>query len=230
MENKHFDTLKEKVYSMIGKVEKAFSLSLEMLFTKDLNKFEEVKKLEEEINGLHLDIDDRCFKYIALQRPVATELRFVLACIKANTDLERIGDQAINIYQTGKFLIKNDIPLINEFKRMTDEVTEMLRETFNCFMEQNLDYIKPVLEREKKINRMKKEIFKLILKDINNVDQVEFKFDFLILAKIIERTGDHAQNIIEHVVFMKEGIDIRHSKTAYQELLIGLSNSQPPQV
>ena len=223
-DNIHFENLKEQIFSMFGKVEKAFGISLDMLFSKDLDKFAEVESLEKEINQLHLDVDDRCFKYIALQRPVATELRFVLACLKANTDLERIGDQAINIYQTGKFLIKNDIPLINEFKRMTDEVTEMLREAFNCFIEQNLDYIKPVLEREKKINRMKKEIFKLILKNINDADQVEFQFDFLILAKIIERTGDHAQNIIEHVVFLKEGIDIRHSKTAYQELLIGLES------
>ena len=222
MDNIHFETLKRKIYSMFGKVEEAFSLSLEILFTKDLATFHKVEELEKEINQLHVDIDDRCFKYIALQRPVAEELRFVLACLKANTDLERIGDQAINIYQTGKFLVKNDIPLINEFKRMTQEVTEMLKEAFNCFTHGNLESIKSVLEREKKINKMKKEIFKMILKDINDADQVEFKFDFMLLAKIIERTGDHAQNIIEHVVFMTEGIDIRHSKSAYEELIIGL--------
>ena len=207
---------------MFGKVEEAFSLSLEILFTKDLATFQKVEELEKEINQLHVDIDDRCFKYIALQRPVAEELRFVLACLKANTDLERIGDQAINIYQTGKFLVKNDVPLINEFKRMSQEVKDMLKEAFNCFIHGNLDSVKSVLEREKKINKMKKEIFKMILKDINDTEQVEFQFDFMLLAKIIERTGDHAQNIIEHVVFMTEGIDIRHSKSAYQELIIGL--------
>lgn len=214
----HNKSLKKKVFTMAGKVEESVEYSVKGLILGEFSYFEKVQELEKEINLYHLEVDDECFKYIALKQPVAKELRFVLACMKANTDLERIGDQAMNISQTSAILVKNKIPILQEIKDMTQEVLSMLHESLDSFIKLDFQQANSVFRRELTVNQMKTNIFKKIVSDLKNSQDIETLMEFILISRNLERIGDHSQNISEYLIFMEEGKDIRHSKLADREL------------
>lgn len=213
--NWQMDQLKKNFFSMCGKVEESAELSVTGLLQGNLSHFEQVSKLEKEINHLHMEVDDECFKYIALKQPVAKELRFILSCIKANTDLERIGDQAVNISQTSTLLVQNRTPILREIQEMSKEVLTMLHESLDSFIKADLTMATSVFRREKTVNSMKRNIFKKVVGDLKNKrekeNEIEDYLEFLLISRNLERIGDHSQNITEYLIFMEEGKDIRHS-------------------
>lgn len=216
---RHFDIelreLKDRILSMGGFVEKALEEAIQGLVKREPDRFKLVHEWEAKINDAHIDIDDRCLSLLARQAPLAQDLRLVLAVVKINTDLERMGDQAVNISLNGQHYL-NEMPLthISELAKMAVEVREMVREALDAFVKRDGPLAQKVLEKDDIVDRYKDQIFHLVIANMKSKPEaVESCLDILLIARNLERLGDHATNIAEDVIFITSGRDVRHGHT-----------------
>ncbi len=229
MMERHFDAslreLKEQLVTMAGLVEKAIEEATQGLKTTKSERFQNVYELERKINQCHISVDSACLKLLALQQPLATDLRLIFAIIKINTDLERMGDQAVNIARNAQEYIKSPPlkPLI-DLPIMFQEVREMVGITLDAFVKNNESLAREVLKRDDRVDALKNKIFKDVLELLKtSSEQVEQGLTLILIARNLERIGDHATNIAEDVIFALTGEDVRHStqvatmKTALNE-------------
>jgi phosphate transport system protein len=215
--HRHFEEieeeLKERVLSMGRLVEGMIVSAARVLIERRPEPLAEVTAAEEQVNALHIDVDDRCLKLIALHQPTAADLRFIIAALKINSDLERIGDQAINIAQSAARLL--EIPplerkLLN-LPRMAHMAQSMLKDSLDAFVKKDVELARSVLERDDAEDQLKRES----LAEFTNIMQsdastIEPALALILVARNLERIADHATNIAEDVIFMVHGKDIRH--------------------
>ena len=171
-------------------------------------KLKDIFLIEDEINNFHKTIDDSVFKYIALQSPAARNLRNALAIMKMNSELERMGDQAVNIKRYFKKLKLNHTQLDN----LLEEVMQMVRKSFNAFTTRDLTLAMDVIKSDEEVNSLHRDIIKDYMGQIRD-DSISFDEGFCVIrvAKNLERIGDHATNVCEDIIFLESGADIRHS-------------------
>jgi phosphate transport system protein len=169
------------------------------------------------VNQLHVEIDDRCVKLFALHQPMAVDLRFITAAMKVNSDLERIGDQAVNVAQTcHNYLFKEEAVPNQEavVLKMAEISHRMLRDALRAFDQKDVELSRAVMAQDELEDKLKREaiteFIALIRKDPSHAKQF---VDLILLSKNFERVGDHATNIAEDVIFMTLGKDIRHKLT-----------------
>jgi len=204
--------LKKTLLHMGSLVETMIHLAVKALVDRNADLAKEIFVTEEEVNKIQIDVDDRCLKLIALHQPTATDLRFITSAMKINSDLERMGDQAINITETGKDLLKQPPlkPLI-DIPRMADIVKTMVKNSLDAFVKRDADLAKSVLLKDDEVDALKDQIFRELLTymmaDMNNITRA---MDLVLIARNLERIGDHTTNISEDVIFMVSGKDIRH--------------------
>lgn len=213
---RHFDeelkTLKERILYMGSLIESMIHYAIKSLVERNNDLLKEVFKHEDEVNKLHIEIDDICLKLLALRQPIAVDLRFITAAMKINSDLERMGDQAINISQNTEDLLKQPQlkPLI-DLPRMADIVKKMVKDSLDAFVKKEPELAKSVLTRDDEVDNLKDQIFRELLTymmaDPNNIER---SLDLILISRNLERTADHATNIAEDVIFMVIGKDIRH--------------------
>jgi phosphate transport system protein len=171
--------------------------------------FEDVFELEKKINEFHINIDDACFKYIALKAPHAKDLRTALAIMKINADLERMGDQALKIKRHYQGLPKENL----QIKNMALEVSLMVKNALDAFVRSNIKLATDVIEYDEEINTLNREIVRSHIQLIkNNELHFDEAYSIIKISKNLERIGDHAKNIAEDVIFLESGSDIRHPK------------------
>jgi phosphate transport system protein len=210
--DEQLDGLKEKVLRMGSLCEKMIQGSLRALFERDLGHVSEIMSMEEQVNRLHIDIDDHCMKLFASQAPLASDLRTIIAALKINNDLERIGDQACNISQNTIDLLKapkRKMP--EELQQMGGLAAEMVKEALDAFVKKDLRLAESVLTKEVMVDALKGQIFEAQLKEMSeNASTVRRGLDMILIARNLEKIGDHATNVAEDVVFMVKGKDIRH--------------------
>lgn len=213
---RHFDSelrqLKEKILAMGGCVERAIEEATQALIERKPERFENVFELEKSINQAHLAVDDECLKLLARQSPLAADLRLVVAIIKINTDLERMGDQAVNIAHNGRHYLQEPPlkPLI-DIPRMAAEVRGMTRDALDAFVRQDAKLAADVLNRDDGVDQLKNQIFReLITYMISDPRSIERAINLILIARNLERVGDHATNIAEDVIFASTGTDVRH--------------------
>lgn len=167
----------------------------------------EIFLIEDEINTYHKTIDDNVFKYIALQSPAARNLRNALAIMKMNSELERMGDQAVNIKRYFK-KIKTSHALI---ENLSEEVTQMVKKSFNAFTSRDLTLAMDVIKSDEEVNSLHRDIIKDYIRKIKDeVISFDEGFSVIRVAKNLERIGDHATNVCEDIIFLESGADIRH--------------------
>ncbi len=218
---RHFDQslneLKAELSKMGSIAEESIEAALQTFHEKDPKKIAEVELHEKKINQYHLDIDNACVKLLALQQPLAKDLRLIIAIIRINTDLERIGDQAINIaLNAGRFLkeapLTEKLSLIqNTLPTMTLKVKQMLRESLDSFLRCDVELAQAVLKKDDEVDQFKNQIFKDVKTYLSNhTDHLEQGLDLILIARNLERIGDHATNIAEDVIFAVSGKDVRH--------------------
>jgi phosphate transport system protein len=167
---------------------------------------------EDQVNRLHVEIDERCMSLLALQGPVASDLRAVIAALKINNDLERIGDQACNIMQNTLDLLKAPAPQLDEgLPRMTELAIEMVRQALDAFVKRDPKLAQAVLVKEDMIDALKDQVFNTQLAEMTRESSmVQRGLDVILIARNLEKVGDHATNIAEDVIFMVKAKDIRH--------------------
>jgi phosphate transport system protein len=204
--------LREKLLSMGGYVEKAIEEATQALIENQPNRFDRVHEFEEKINQLHIQVDEDCLKFLATQSPLAADLRFILAVIKINTDLERMGDQAVNIALNGReYLARPPLKPLIDIPRMANEARFMVKESLDAFVKKDVALAQDVLKRDDSVDAMKNQIFReLLTYMMGDPKTVEQAMCLILIARNLERVGDHATNIAEDVIFVVSGQDIRH--------------------
>jgi len=197
---------------MGGLVESMIQYSIKTLVERKEEYAKEVVKQENEVNKLQVEIDEMCLKLIALQQPTAGDLRFITSAMKINSDLERIGDQAINIMENSLDLLKQPPlkPLI-DLPKMADIVKSMVKESLDSFVKKDVELAQKVVGTDDQVDDYKDQIFRELLtymvQDPKNITRA---MDLILVSRNLERMGDHATNIAEDVIFMTLGKDIRH--------------------
>jgi phosphate transport system protein len=213
---RHFHTelrqLKDQILAMGGYVERAIEEATQALIRREPERFEKVEECEKKINQAHIDVDDHCFSLLARQAPLAADLRLILACIKINTDLERMGDQAVNIsHNTQRYLKEPPVQFLLEITKMAFEVRSMVRDSLDALVKQDGDLAQDVLKKDDFVDQLKDQMFSDLVatmkKDPSTIDAA---LDLLLIARNLERLGDHATNIAEDVIFVTTGRDVRH--------------------
>jgi phosphate transport system protein len=197
---------------MAGMAEQAVDLAVQAYSQRDLALCQRVLNNEPAINRAEREIDEFAVDLLAMQQPMAIDLRFILAVIKINADLERVGDQAVNIAQRVINMIEmppTDLPV--DIPAMAAKVRKMVRDALQSFIEGDTDLARRVLEADDEVDRMNKEAFaNLSICMQTKPDSAVQALDALSIARNLERVADHATNIAEDVIFWVRGADVRH--------------------
>jgi phosphate transport system protein len=183
------------------------------LADRDEDLIQGVFEMESQVNQLHVEVDDRCVKLFALHQPMAVDLRLITAVMKINADLERIGDQAVNVAQTCRDHVfgQDTVPETNVILRMADISHTMLRDALRAFTDRDVDLARAVMARDEDEDNLKREALTDLIGLIqSDPPHAEAFVDLILLSKNFERVGDHATNVAEDVIFMVLGKDVRH--------------------
>jgi phosphate transport system protein len=208
--------LREKLLVMAGMAEQAIQRSIEAYRTRDLSICELVFRSEPAINRLEREIDQMALDLLAMEQPMAIDLRFILSVIRINADLERVGDQAVNIAvrvrEMGAFA-NIDLPV--DIPKLASLASAMVRKALQAFIEADAELAETVLTLDDQVDEMNDAAFVslsgLIRQQPNLTPQ---SLNALIISRNLERVGDHATNIAEDVIFWVRGADVRHAGTA----------------
>jgi phosphate transport system protein len=205
--------LKELLIGMAKYVEQAIAAATGALQTQDAARIQSVYEIEKHVNADHIRVDEACLKLLALQQPLAADLRLIIAIIKINTDLERMGDQAVNIaHNTERYIQGEPLKQLIDLPKMSSDVMIMVSEAIESFVKRDLALAKSVLQRDDAVDGLKGKIFRDVLEHIKaDPAKIEQGLSLILIARNLERIGDHATNIAEDVIFAITGDDIRHT-------------------
>ena len=206
------DDLRQRLLRMGGLAEQAVDRARQAFVERDLTRCQMVLEGESMINTAEREIDEAAFDLLAMQQPMAVDLRFILAVTKINSDLERVGDQAVNIAERVMDLLTRPDPALNvDIPRMAQLTISMVRDALNAFLTADVDLAQAVLERDDLVDDMNREIFAAVDSAMaKSVGMHRNLLDTLIVARNLERVADHATNIAEDVIFWVRGADVRH--------------------
>jgi phosphate transport system protein len=211
------DQLREKLLRMGGLAEQAVDRACQAYIERDLTRCRMVLENESLINQAEREIDEIAFDLLALQQPMAIDLRFILAVVKINADLERVGDQAVNIAERVMDMVElpaTELPV--DIARMAAAVSAMVRRALESFIEGKAELAQAVLEMDNVVDRMRDEAFITLVHKMNETPEVTRQaLDALLVARNLERVADHATNIAEDVIFWVRGADVRHNVTEF---------------
>jgi phosphate transport system protein len=204
--------LKEKLLAMGGLAEEQVRDAIKALADRDADRIDTVLVGDEPINDLHIEIDARCFKLLALHQPMAADLRTIVSAVKINTDLERVGDLAVNIAEASKRYIRHPpVKPLLDIPRMGAIAQLMLRDALDAFVRGDLALASAVLAEDDRLDALKTQIFRELLTFmLQDPATIEPALDLILVSRHLERIGDHATNIAEDVIFMVSARDVRH--------------------
>ncbi|MGA3053221.1 MAG: phosphate signaling complex protein PhoU [Candidatus Korobacteraceae bacterium] len=213
------DELKEKLLRMGGLAEQAIDRATEAYRTRDSKYCQMVLAGENAINEAEREIDELSLDLLAMQQPMAIDLRFILAVLKINADLERVGDQAVNIAQRVLDLISEpEVQLPVDIPRMADSVSTMVQRALEAFLDGKAEVAEAVLQMDGIVDRMKDEAFIVLVQKMQNEPTVTRPaLNVLLISRNLERIADHATNIAEDVIFWVRGADVRHGGAHYRQ-------------
>ena len=167
---------------------------------------------DEPLNNLHIEIDNRCFTLLALYQPMAADLRTIVAAVKINTDLERVGDLAVNIAEAARrYTTHPPVKKLIDIPRMASIAQSMLRDALDAFVRRDLAMAQAVLNEDDRLDSLKTQIFReLLTYMLQDPSTIEPALDLILVSRHLERIGDHATNIAEDVIFIVSARDVRH--------------------
>jgi phosphate transport system protein len=205
-------TLKERLLVMGGIAEERVRLIMEALIERDVELVDKVQGGDEPINHLHIEVDARCIKLLALHQPMATDLRAIVAAVKINTDLERVGDLAVNIAEAVRRYIQHPpVKKLIDIPRMAEIAQRMLRNALDSYVRRDVDLAQSVLTEDDTLDALKTQVFReLLTYMLQDPSTIEPALDLILMSRHLERIGDHATNIAEDVIFMVSARDVRH--------------------
>jgi phosphate transport system protein len=213
---RHFETemqaLKNRLLSMGAMVEERVHQAVLALMERNAQAAETIIAGDAEVNELQIEVDDRCLKLLALQQPMASDLRLITAAMKINADLERIGDQAVNIAENSlKLMTAAPLKPIIDLPRMAEISEGMTRDSLDAFVRKDPALARSVLARDDEVDQLKDHIFRVLLTYMMaDPGTIERALSLILVSRNLERIADHATNIAEDVIFVVEAKDVRH--------------------
>jgi phosphate transport system protein len=210
--HKELDELRQQLLDMATLVVSAIHWSVSALVERDEQQAQQVVRNESRINRMEIDIDEHATRLLALYQPMAKDLRFLTAAIKINTDLERMGDLAINVVERALSLMSRppveppvDVP------HMAELVESMVHQSLEAFVRGDDSLARTVLMSDDAVDDLKDSIYKELI-EFMQADPLTIGVgvDLMFVAHNLERIADHATNIAEDVLYLVEGIDVRH--------------------
>lgn len=204
--------VKEKLLTMASLVESMIFKAVKSLIEREESFIQEVNKDEDKVNLLEIEIDELCLKLLALKQPMAKDLRFITSAIKINSELERIGDMAINISQSAARLIKQpQLKPYIDLPRMADLTQKMVKDSLDAFIRNDVNLARSVLHSDNKVDALKDQIFRELLTFMmSDHSTISRALELILISRHLERIGDHSTNIAEDVIYLVQGKDIRH--------------------
>ena len=215
---KHFHRELEKIKKMIlsvgALVEERTHMAKKAIIDRDAEIAEIIVKSDHEIDEMEVELEEECLKTLALHQPVAVDLRFITAVIKINNDLERIGDQAVNIAERVLSIAKHGtFDFDYDYAEMLDKTETMLRMSLDALVNMDDDMAFKVLTLDDQVDDIQSEVYRVIKKAIEaHPDQVAYLINLYLISRHVERMADHATNIAEEVIYLIEGEIVRHGR------------------
>jgi phosphate transport system protein len=216
---RELEKTKKSILSLGAMVEERIRMAIKAIETWDAGLAEDIIRRDYEIDELEIEVEEECLKILALHQPVAVDLRFLIATIKINSELERIGDEAVNIANRVRNISKRrKLDLSFDFSVMAEKAATMLRLSLDALVNLDLDLAFKVLTLDDEVDLMHREIYDRIKEVMSqNPDYVGYLINLYTTSRHLERVGDHSTNIAEEVIYLIEGEIIRHR--AKQEAL-----------
>ena len=207
------ETLQMRLLEMGGLAEERVRAAVDGLVSGDTTLIQKVRQGDEPINQLHIDVDSRAFRLLALHQPMATDLRQIVAALKINTDLERVGDLAVNIAEAAtRYVTHPPVKKLIDIPVMGDIAQAMLRDALDAYVRRDTALAQRVLDEDDRLDGLKTQVFReLLTYMLQDPTTVEPALDLILISRHLERIGDHATNIAEDVIFMVSALDVRHS-------------------
>ncbi len=209
------DELKQRLLVMAGMAEQAIQRATESYTTRDMSACELVLLAEPAINRMEREIDQAAMDLLAMEQPMAVDLRFILAVIRINSDLERVGDQAVNIAVKVREMQEypqTELPV--DIPKLASLAAAMVRKALQAFIEADVEMARSVLLLDDQVDEMNSEAFQALSTLIREKPETTPQaLSTLIISRNLERVGDHATNIAEDVIFWVSGADVRHFKS-----------------
>ena len=209
------EQLKNRLLEMGGLAEERVRIAVEGLVSRDLTLVQQVLQGDGPINQLHIEVDNRCFTLLALHQPMAVDLRAIVSAVKINTDLERVGDLAVNIAEAvTRYLEHPPVKELIDIPRMARVAQTMLRDALDAFVRRDTALAEAVLNQDDELDGLKTQVFRELLTYMLQAPAtIEPALDLILISRHLERIGDHATNIAEDVIFMVSAKDVRHHAT-----------------
>ena len=206
------EALQGRLLEMGGLAEERVRMAVQGLTARDTAQIEKVMRGDEPVNRLHIEVDERCFRLLALYQPMATDLRAIVAAVKINTDLERVGDLAVNIAEAGRrYVTHAPVKKLIDIPRMATIAQGMLRDALDAFVRLDMELAQQVLDEDDRLDELKTQIFReLLTYMLQDPATIEPALDLILVSRHLERIGDHATNIAEDVIFIVSARDVRH--------------------
>lgn len=209
---KEIDKLKKNILSLSAMVEESVQKAVKAIETRDTNLAKVIVEFDQEIDKREVDVEEDCLKILALHQPVAIDLRFIVAILKINSDLERIGDLAVNIAKRAFNIANFEKPDYSfDFSTMAQKSILMLKKALDSLVNMDADLAREVGAADDEVDTMKRQIVFQVKDAIGKQpSQTEQYLQYMSIARHLERVADHAANIAEDVLYMIEGEIVRH--------------------
>jgi phosphate transport system protein len=216
MTHRHFqddlDKLKSSLVGMAGLAEHAVRDAVEALLRRDEAKAKRVIEGDEDIDDLEMQVEDMAVNLLALQQPMARDLRLIIMALKISSDLERVGDHAVNIAEAVQWLLEAPLfPVLPEIEEMVRLATDMLTDSLDAFVKGDPVAARDVLRRDDRVDELHDNNFRILLTHMmEDPRKITAGMDLLLISGNLERIADLATNISEEVVYLVEGRSIKH--------------------
>jgi phosphate transport system protein len=209
---KEIDALKKDILSLVAVVEENVRRAVKSIENRDIHLGEKVIQVDGEIDSSEVEIEETCLKILALHQPVAIDLRFIMAMLKLNNDLERIGDLAVNIAERAIYLASTEKTSVSfDYREMTQKTQAMVKKSFDALVNMDTELAREVIASDDEVDEIERRIVKRAEDAIRkNPDEVDRLLHHMFVARHLERIADHATNIAEDVIYMVEGSIVRH--------------------
>ena len=213
---RHFEeeleALQARLLEMGGFAEERVQAAVRGLVQRDVPLTERVLTGDGPINDLHVEVDERCFRLLALYQPMATDLRRIVAAVKINSDLERVGDLAVNIAEAAqRYGSHPPVKQLIDIPRMAGIAQGMLHDALDSFVKRDTALARDVLAHDDALDALKTQVFReLLTYMLQDPRTIEAALDLVLISRHLERIGDHATNVAEDVIFMVSAQDVRH--------------------
>jgi phosphate transport system protein len=223
---REIENIKKEILALGARVELAVREATAAMVNRDEMLARQIIENDIRIDEMEVQIEESCLKILALYQPVAIDLRFIIAVLKINNDLERVGDLAVNVAERAAFLATQPpVSVSLDFHAMARKAQEMLKRSIDSLVNLSPSQAREVIAMDDEIDAMNRRMYVIIQQAIHTkTDQTESLIHLLSASRHLERIADHASNVAEDVIYMVEGRIVRHKTETYKSQITGNVN------